>query len=287
MTRNEGVFDIINILTKAEYTDDSRLDPDYIGYKIDEKRAKEIRDSYNRNPLIDPIWLQDYGIVDMTEINRADDKSFSNLELNLAKVTLPPVVSFYNGLAAENNLGVFSLRSVSSNEEFFFKSYPKLLDILNDFPSYHPMRQFAYYTKLHNAIYAIGKKCNIPDKLHPILILERPLDGYVLTTENVTTLTIGAQYDVVEGQIIHNAIPYQKGETFTAVTKLFTGSGEVQYRNQKRRMTGDDPYPFSPAQMEVVILKLLTQEYGIEATKISDLRNDSQDSTRSADIAKQ
>lgn len=277
MTRNEAIYDIITILTKAGYTDDSRLDPDYIGYKIDEKRAKEIRDSYNRTPLIDPIWLQDYGVFDLTKVNYADDKSFNCLQ-ELSKATLPTVVSFYNGLASAQNLGVYSLRSVSGREEFFYKPHSKMIEILNELSDNHPLRRFSYYSKLQNSIYAVSKNGDsIPEKLRAVLILENPLDGYVLTTENVNTLVVGTQYDVVDGQIIHNGVAYDKGSTFAAVNKVFSGLGKVQYHNQKRKMTGEDPYPFSKSQMEVVILKLLTQEYGIEATKVADIRNQSQD----------
>ncbi len=286
MTRKEAVFNVINPLTKAGYTDDSRIDPDYVGFLIDKYRAKEIRDSYNRHPMVDPIWLQDMGIMDMTDVNYADDKTFSFLNCKLAKVTLPPTVSFYNALASENNLGVFSIRAVSGRQEYFYRSYPKFLDILQELPATHTLTKFSYYTKVLNAIYAKNADGSTPKKIHPILILEKPLDGYVLTTENVSVLTIGTIYEVVSGQIIHNLIPYNSGDTFTAVTKLFTGTGLVQYVNQKRRMTNNDPYPFSEAQMDIVIMKILTQEYGIEATKAADLRNDSQDSTKAVDAAK-
>lgn len=278
MTRQESIFDIITILTKASFTDDSRLDPDYIGYKIDEKRAKEIRDSYNRNQLIDPIWIQDYGVFDTTKVNYADDKTFSFLDCHLAKATLPPTVSFNNGLAGINNLGDYSFRSISGTEEYFFKQNSKLMEILNDLPSSHPLRKFAYYSRVGNARYFVSKnKEVVPEKLRAMLILENPLDGYVLTTENVTSLTIGTSYTVVFDQIIHNSIPYNIGDTFTAVNATFTGLGKVQYVNQKRAMTNSDPYPFSKSQMEVVILKLLTQEYGIEASRVAEIRNNSQD----------
>lgn len=281
MTRYEAIFDIITILTKANFTDDSRLDPDYIGYLVDEKRAKEIRDSYNRNPLIDPIWLQDYGVFDLTAVNYADDKSFDFLKCKMAKATLPPVVSFQNGLASANNLGVYSLRSVSGSEEFHFKQHSKLIEVIQDVPATHVLRKFSYYTKLQNAIYAVSGDGNAyPKKLRAILILENPLDGYVLTTENVTTLEIGEQFEVSVNQITHNGVVYSPGSIFTAVSETFTGSGIVQWVNQKRPMTNDDPYPFSKSQMEVVILKILTQEYQIEATKITDIRNNSQDDLR-------
>lgn len=277
MTRSEIIYDIIMILTKAGYTDDSRLDPDYIGYKIDEKRAKEIRDSYNRNQLIDPIWLQDYGVFGVTEVNFADDKTFEHLDCKIGKASLPPVVSIYNALSSAQNLGVYSIRSLTGKEEFLFEQHSRLMEILNDLPAKHVLRKFSYYAKLHNAIYPISKSGNVPEKLRAILILERPLDGYVITSENVTTLTVGTAYEVISGQIVSNSVTYTIGDTFTAAVDTFTGSGVVQYQNQKRAMTNDDPYPFSSAQMESVLLKLLTQEYGIEATRIAEIRNNSQD----------
>jgi hypothetical protein len=278
MTRNEGIHDVLTILTKASFSDDTRLDPDYIGYKIDEKRAKEIRDSYNRNQLIDPVWIQDYGIFDTTEVNYADDKTFTFLDCHLAKATLPPTISFGNGLAAINNLGDYSFRSISGTEEYHFKQNSKLMEILNDLPVGHPLRKFAYFSRVGHARYFVSKnKEVVPNKLRAMLILESPLDGFVFTTENVTVLEVGVSYIVMSDQIVHNGIPYNIGQTFTAVNTSFTGDGKVQYVNQKRAMTNEDPYPFSKSQMEVVILKLLTQEYGIEATRIADIRNNSQD----------
>lgn len=278
MTRSEIIFDIIMILTKAGFTDDSRLDPDYIGYKVDEKRAKEIRDSYNRNSLIDPMWLQDYGVFDLTAVNYADDKTFSFLDCKIGKATFPATISFQNGLASANNLGVHSIRSLSAREEYFFEQHSRLMEILTDLPESDPLRKFGYYTKIHNAIYAISKdKSVIPEKLRAILILERPLEGFFLTTENVTILEVGVQYDVITGMIVHNSVNYLAGSVFTAVNTTFTGTGTVQYKNQKRAMRNSDPYPFSASQMEVVIMKLLTQEYGIEASRIAEIRNNSQD----------
>jgi len=278
MIRQEAIYDIITILTKASFTDESRLDPDYIGYKIDEKRAKEIRDSYNRQQLIDPIWIQDYGVFDTTEVNYADDKTFTYLDCKLAKATLPQTISFGNGLASINNLGDYSFRSINGREEYFFRQNSKLMEILSDLPKSHPLRKFAYYSRVGDARYFVSKDADIvPAKLRAMLILENPLDGYVLTTENVTTLTIGTQYEVVSDQITHNSVIYLAGSTFTAVNTTFTGIGKVQHLNQKRRMTNNDPYPFSKSQMEVVILKLLTQEYGIEASRVAEIRNNSQD----------
>lgn len=277
MSREEIIFDIIMILTKAGFTDDSRLEPDYIGYKIDEKRAKEIRDSYNRNSLIDPMWLQDYGVFDLTDVNYADDKTFTFLDCKLAKATFPAVISFQNSLASANNLGIYSIRSISGREEYFFKQHSKLMEMLTDLPASDPLMKFSYYTKIHNGVYAKSKDGKPPEKLRAILIQERPMEGYVITSENVTELEVGVQYEVVSDMIVHNSVNYVTGSVFTAVNETFTGTGNVQYKNQKRAMRVSDPYPFSSSQMEVVIMKLLTQEYGIEASKISEIRNNSQD----------
>jgi hypothetical protein len=277
MTRKEAIYDIIMILTKAGYTDDSRLDPDYIGYKIDEKRAKEIRDSYNRTQIFDPIWLQDYGVFDVTKINPADDNLFTFMDCEIGKATLPPVVSFSNAIFSAGNLGIYSIRSVTGKDEFVYESYPRMMEIFNDLPSSHILTKFSYYTKIHNAIYPIQKGKKVPEKLRAILVLENPLDGYVLTTENVSSLTVGTSYEVVSGQIVSGGNTYTEGDIFTATVDTFTGTGLVQYQNQKRRMTDDDPYPFSKSQMEVIIIKLLTQEYAIEASQIAQIRNNSQD----------
>ena len=110
-----------------------------------------------------------------------------------------------------------------------------------------------------------------------MLILENPLDGFVFTTENVTALEVGVSYIVMSDQITHNSTIYNSGDTFTAVNTTFTGTGKVQYSNQKRPMRNSDPYPFSKSQMEIVIMKILTQEYGIEASRVAEIRNNSQD----------
>ena len=83
MTKQELIYDIITIATKANYTDDTKLSERWVGYKVDEKRAIEIRESYKRNFAIDPSTIQDFGISDMTEINYADDKSFNYLDCKI------------------------------------------------------------------------------------------------------------------------------------------------------------------------------------------------------------
>ena len=93
MTRKEAIDYIIEILTKSGYTDDSRIDEDFIGFLIDKKREKIIRDSYSRNGSIDPSWLQDLGMVNVTEVSYNDDKTLPICDCTFGKVTLPTTVS--------------------------------------------------------------------------------------------------------------------------------------------------------------------------------------------------
>ena len=275
MTLREIVFDLITILTKAGFTDDSRLDEDYLGYKANEKRAKAIRDSYRRNKFIDPVWLQDFGVFDLTEVNKADDKTFSEeCTCKISKATLPAIVSLLDGQSTHVDLGINSLRSVCGTKEYHFEGYNRLYTLLN-LPEDNIALKFKYFTRVQNAIYVAPSV----DKLRGIFILENPLDGFVRNTENILSgnLVTGTVYEVTEGQIVHNALGHNKGQTFTAVNANFTGSGKVQLVNQKRAMTDEDPYPVSFTMMEEIILKILTQEFNIEKGVIADIRNDSID----------
>lgn len=279
MTRRDIVYDIITIAKKAGYTDDDMLDEDYLGYKIDEKRAKEIRDSYDRNKLIDPIWIQDFGVTDLTHVNFADDKSLTFLnDCKLGKVTLPPVVSFHNSLSATGDLGINSILSASGSKQYHFMPFNQLMMQINRLSDGSVYKLFGYYTKIHNAIYVTGDAT----KIRPLLILSRPLDGYVISSEYVTTgnLVVGTSYTVMSGQIVHNSIARNKDAVFTAVNTTFTGTGLVQYTNQKRAMTDLDEYPLSNSQVEIVIMKILTQELQIQKAQITDIRNNSQDSLK-------
>lgn len=278
-TKREIIYDIITILKKGGYTDDNTLDEDYVGYKVDEKRAKEIRDSYNRNMIIDPMWLQDFGVTDVTETNFTDDKEFDGFACPIGKVTLPPVVSVEHRIAIAGNLGVHAIRNINARDEFYYKGFGQLMEI-DKLSDQNVLKKYKYYTKIHNAIYLLP----FIEKIRPILILERPLDGYVILTENIESgdLIVGASYTVQSGQILHNAVYYNANSNavFVAAAKTFTGTGKVQFTNQKRAMTDEDEYPMSATMAEVVILKILTQEYKIEAQQIADIRNNSQDSLK-------
>jgi hypothetical protein len=282
MTKQEIIYDILTIATKSSYTDDSLLSERYIGYKVDEKRAKEIHDSYKRNFLIDPKWVQDFGFTKTTEINIADSNeldptaniSLLQLDCKLKKVTLPPVVYITNPMSSANNLGVYNIRSLDSQQEFYFKPYTELMNIYK-LSSNHPARKFRYYTQLGNSIYIPDG----PEYIHPFLILERPLDGFIINSETPKQdeLIIGQTYFVKSGMITHNSINYMQGQYFVAANINYTGLGIITLANQKRQITEWDEYPMSSTMAETVIIKILTMELKIEQSEIAQIRNNSQD----------
>lgn len=275
-SKQKIIYDIITIMTAFGYTDDDKLDEDYIGYKVDEKRAKEIRDSYDRKPMIDPVWIQDMGIVEFTPINYADDKTLPFLNCQLYKATLPPIVSFSQSMMNKNNLGI-QIFSADLSNEFYFQKFGDFVMRLKKLSDDHPAHLYQYFTQLMRSVYTTKGT-----KLRPLLILENPLDGYVLQTENMQsgTLTLGDTFEVISGQATHNGVLYIPGQTFVALNPFFTGTAVVQYLNQKRKMTWLDEYPLSNSQIEIVILKILTEELKIEEQQARDLRNDSQDKSK-------
>jgi hypothetical protein len=262
------------ILTKFGFPEDSRLDEDYLGYKVDEYRAIDIRETFKKYPVIDPIWIQDYGIFDTTVVNSADEKSFTVCKCKFSKVTFPSVVSIINPLSNTNDLGVYSIRSACGTKEYNYLPLPQLMLLTDD----NDRSLFKYFYRIGNSYYLTPEV----KQGRSMLILENPLNGFVNNTEYQTVLVVGTQYEVAEGQIVHAGFGYQKGQIFTAVNTIFTGSGKIWLKNQKRAMTNDDQYPMSQTQMERVILSILTKEFGIEQKTISDVRNNSQDEAKRA-----
>lgn len=271
MTRKEAIYDIKEILTKSNITDDSRLDDDYIGHLLDQKRAKEIRDTFKRQPVIEPIWLQDMGTVNLTPVNVAEDRNISFCECALSKAVIPPVVSIADPMGNIPDLGVYSIRSVCGKYEYFYKNVAQMGWLTHD----SILSKFRYYTRVYNSIYLP----NDIEKIRMLLILESPLDGYILENTYVTSgnLVVGITYLVTSGNVTHNSVVVFNGSTFVAANTTFTGSGKVKLDTQKRAMTNDDEYPMSSTMAEVVKMKIWTQDYGIEQQVIDDARNDSKD----------
>lgn len=276
MTRNALIWDIKIILEAAGITDESRIDVDYVGFKLDQKRAKAIRDCYKRNPVIEPVWLQDYGIFSLTPVNKAEDRAVAICDCKFSKAVLPPIVSINDPMSNQADLGIHRISSACGRYEFHQLPISKLA--LVDPDSLYS--KFRYFSRVFNSIYLTPETRNA----RAILILENPLDGYVLddTDKASGSLVSGSVYEVRSGNVTYNGTKYYKGQTFTAnSTSTFTGLGKVFLQSQKRQMTGDDEYPMSSTMAEEVLMKIFTEDYAIEAKRIADIKNDSQDRFKS------
>lgn len=270
-TRQQEIYDIKRLLSKGGITDDSRLNDNHLGFLVDQKRAKEIRDTFKRNAVIEPVWLQDIGIFNLTPVNKAEDKSVSVCDCKFSKAMLPPVVSIMDSISNTPDIGTYSIRSATGESEYHYMNVTKM-GLLNPSSIQSKMRN---YTKIGNAIYLTPEVL----KARAILILDSPLDGFILDNMYIVsgTLAIGTSYTVASGNITHNGIKYQLGQTFVAVNADFTGPGQIQYLNQKRKMTNNDPYPMSHTMGEVVKKKILIDDFGFEAQMVNDIINDSKD----------
>ena len=271
-TREEYIWDCKMILEAAKITDDSVLDVDYIGYKIDQKRAKEIRDTYARNPVIEPVWMQDYGIFPLTPVNKAEDRSILLTNCEYSKAVIPPIVSIHDARSNTHDLGIVRISSANTGEEFHQISAQKMALIQPN----TIQDKFNYFTRIGNSIY-LKPQVRFA---RGVFILENPLDGYVLddTDKLSGELINGEVYEVRSGNITYNGVIYYKGNTFTAnAVSTFTGPGKVFLQTQKRRMRNTDEYPMSFTMAEAVLLKIWTQDYKIEAARVADLRNDAVD----------
>lgn len=276
MTRKEAIDYVIEILTKSNFTDDSRLDQDFVGFLIDRKREKIINDSYARNGSIDPLWLQDLGMVSCTEVSFNDDKVVPMCDCTFGKVTLPPVLSLRQSLANKENTGINAILTVCGSDEFYPKPISRLFTLIN-LREGHPEKKYKFYGRIGNAVYTLP----FVPIIRPIVILANPLDGFVIMSESIPSgsLLTGITYTVYDSQIVHNGIAYNPGDDFVAVNISFTtiGNGTVQYKNQKRKMTNKDEYPFSGKLMEELLIKVLTIDYKLEQQQISDIQNNSKD----------
>jgi hypothetical protein len=269
MTGNEITYTIINILTRFGFTDDSRLDPDQIAFLRDNVRSQLIHAEYNQTKVVDNAWMQDLGFLNLTPVNFNDDNSIPFCECIVSKVTLPDNISLYNPQSSSDS----GLKLISSCGTRQFYYYP--IELLAQIPKEHVRNKFYYYYKIGNAYY-INKQM---DKVRAIMVLNRPKDAAIINTEFVSSgsLVVGTSYTVYEAQVVHNGLGYNPGQTFTAVNANYTGLGKVKTTSRTSAYTEDSQYPVQGDMARQIILEILTKEFAIEETKITDVKNSSED----------
>lgn len=259
--------DILLLLQKSHISKDFRVNPRHVEHLIHRYRSIAIRQQYNKSLDTDNTWLQDMGPIPTTIVTSADDPIIPISSVTLSKITIPTVVQL------ANNAGIYRMSSATKQITFYPVSQPRFFDFVDN----SLRTKFNYYFKVGNSVYVNS----IVDFIDPILILDNPLEGTVFDTGNQLSgnLIVGLTYQVVSGTIVHNAIQYNSPATFVAVNSVFLGTGKVQLPkgSQVRPFTIDDEYPMSFTLAEMIMLKILTQDFKIEETQVSDIRNDSQD----------
>lgn len=272
ITKKSIIDDIVILLTKFSETDDTRLDDDYLSYKIDDIRAILITEKYKETREMDSSWLQDLGMVSFNKVNYADDSAVIGCDCPISKAFIPQVLSLSLG-NGNQDLGLYSVLSSCGKTGY----YPYELSKWRMLTAGTERSKFHYYSRLNNALY-VNK---VVDKLRILAVLRNPEDGFVKSSLPIASGSIvsGTVYIVKFGQVIYDGTTYQPNDTFTgtATTTFFTSTGSVYLYSEARAFTDSDPYPISPEMSRQIVIEILTKEFQLEKQAIIDKINDSKD----------
>lgn len=266
------IDDIEIILTRFGKTDDSRLDEDWMSYKIDSVRAQLIKAEYKITNVIDQTWLQDLGTTEFYAVNFADDRNITCCECDISKADLPPIVSLESG-NGNQDLGL-TIMSMCGTKKY----YPLSLSLWSIIPSEHPRNLYPYFSRIGTATY-VNRKVT---QLRPYAILANPEDAVIKNTAPVVSGSIatGIVYVVKNAQIVYNATVYAVNSTFTGIVGIttFTGSGTVYLSSQTAAFNDTDAYPCTGDMARQIVIEICTKEFGIEKMGLAaDDKNDSKD----------
>lgn len=265
------------ILTRFAPTDDSRLDPTWLSYKFDQVREQFIIRLFQDDGVVDRTWLSDLSVQTLHNVNYADDPSVTYCCSDVSKLFIPNVVSLRSREDGNVDLGLFSIMSLCGTTEYTL--FP--MTIWKSIPKEHIRSKFHYYDRINTSLY-VNKKV---EKLLIRAILSHPEDGYIINSTPVTSgnLVSGTVYVVKNSQIMYNGAPIAPNSTFTATaTTTFTGNGTVYLNSELQAIIDTQPYPCSGDMARMIVLEILTKEFGIEATEITDTENNSVDDTQKA-----
>lgn len=259
--------DVMLIYERLKLNKNKRLLETHAEFLIAKYRAAVINDDYKANRQIDPATLQDFGLVNFTNVLSPDDPNVPYGSVEYGKLTIPQVVTL------PDDRGVFRVASSSK----LCEHYPLPSPLFFSVPAGSITAKSRYYTRINDALYID----HYAEQGNVILILDNPMDGVVLLTEYVQPGNIesGISYTVQTGQVLYNGVGYNVGAAFTGIFGIttFSGTGTVKRTVQKRAITIDDNYPLSFKMAERVLLTMFYQEFKIEASQMTDIRNDAQD----------
>jgi len=274
-TRKQIADDIIILHTRFSESDESRIDEDYLAFKIEQTRVSEIIKEYNVTGVIDQNWLVDFGIYNMTKVNFSDDPNVTFCACDITKAQIPSTMNLIP--LGEGNLDL-GLKVMSACGKTHYTQYA--LEFWRDVPKEHTRSKFPYYQRFGNMIY-VNKLVNnlrfigIPETTEG-LMLKKTLP--VISG----SLKSGIVYMVkgTTGMVTYNTVNYLPNDTFTATsTSTFTASGSSQvfYNDYEVEMTENDPYPVSAHLARQIVISILATELNLEKQQVADKINDSVD----------
>lgn len=274
-TKKNIIDDLTIILTRFQPTDDSRLDPNFLSFKIDQVRAELIIKQYAATNVIDYHWLSNVGLIPFSPVNMAD----SNLvacDCNISKAVIPQTITLQNK-DGNLDLGIYSLISACGKTTY----YPSRTSLWRNWPEGHTNNLFGWYARINTDLY-VNK---LVEQLKLTAILLNPEEGYLINSVTVPSGSIqnGVVYYVVQSAIFYNGHAYYPGDTFTGgafmgvIVTTYTGQGVVYLNAQVTAYRDVDPYPAGGEMNRMIVLEILSKEFGIEEHQIADIRNDSKD----------
>ena len=265
MTLRELRSDILLILSHSKVSKDKRFWEGHIDFLIHKYRARAIRETFQRQGYIDPMWMQDLGVRKTTIVNSAEEREVACGNLALAKLTLPPILS----LPDDN--GVVRISSTSVQKTFYRIDVERFFDI--DPSSIRA--KFDYYIRVASSFYFPS----LPEEVRPILLLDNPMDGDFFDNTIQYQISPTLEYNVVDGVVTYNGTTYQPGQGFIGVVDIatWTGPGKVFYKEFRRRLSEDDQYPMTFQIADYISMMILTKDFAIEAKAVADIKNDNAD----------
>lgn len=268
------ISDLEIILKSSRVSKDSRINRSFLHSRMCTYAGEAMRQSARRNGYINPQWVNDYGNVDITEISSSEVPGVIKSGITLGKFKIPAVV------AMDGNMGINSVYGDISGKEYYQLSESEFRQKLR--------ADHTLITKLFNYFFAQGQYVYVypyTASLRVKLIPVNPLEGYVMNTINpvsgelvpASDWSLGEEYTVKTGTIVHNGITYSAGQSFVAQNKFFSGNGTLEFKNKKRHLTLEDEYPITTDIFEEVSMKIWMKDFQLEKNEIADIKNDNAD----------
>lgn len=265
---------IFLIASRFQTPDDSNIPDRLLSNLIDTVRAVLIVEKYRLTETVDYAWRSQPFYVDFYKIEATDDPNISFCNCTMMKTETPPVISLTNYTTSNQDVA-FILYSACGKYEYF----PNSLELINKIPKENTLSKFKYYCRYNTTTYATGEATKL--RLSPILLY--PEDGFLIQSAPITSgnLVSGTVYIVKFGTVVYNLVTYYANDTFTAnSTTTFTGTGKVYLQSQVTAFEETSTYPVGGDMEREIVLEILTKEFQIEESMISELKNDNIDDQR-------